>query len=260
MGYVLITGASSGIGKEFAFECARHGHNLILAARRIERLQQLCTTITHEFNVDCQYLAIDLSRDGSGEYLFNQVYEKKWQVDILFNNAGVGLMGEFADMDIDSINDQLKVNIQSLTILARLFAHEMKQRGSGYILNNASIAGFLPGPYMAVYYATKAYVLSLSDAMYAELKKSGVTVSVVCPGPTLSEFRSRAGMSKHMGFDMLGVQSGHEVARIAYCGMIKGKRRIVPGVMNKIAAFSRRFIPVCMQLWLIATMQHRALK
>src|SRR5579863_8644002 len=192
---VLITGASGGIGYELAKLFARDRHNLILVARSAEKLGQVATEL-RAYGVTVKTIALDLAAPPAPKFLFDQLQREGIAVDILVNNAGYGVYGDFAQMPEQEILGQLDLNIRALTELTRLFLPTMLARRSGRIMNVASTAGFQPGPLMAVYYATKAYVISFTEAVANELHNSGVTVTCFCPGATHTGFAARAGVEK----------------------------------------------------------------
>ena len=228
----LITGASSGIGREMAKYLASLGHELILVGRNKERLEEL----QNELKVDSQIVIVDLSEIKKVKELY--VIMKNEQIDILINNAGFGDFGKFYETDINKELEMINTNVTAVHLLTKLFLRDMKKRDSGYILNVASIAAFGPGPLMATYYATKAYVNNLTEAIYEELRreKSNVHVSSLCPGPTDSEFFNRAGVT----FAVKPMEC-KDVARYGIDKMFKGKVVIVPGFINKCSIFFRRF-------------------
>ncbi len=241
----LVTGASFGIGLEMARVLAREGHDLVLVARSVEKLNEVARELEKE-GVKIHILVRDLSLPGSAKSLYEEVVSQGYPVSWLINNAGHGLHGRFDEMDPARITGMLRLNIESLTELTRFFIPGMRSAGYGRILNVASTAAFQPGPLMAAYYASKAYVLMFSEAVAEELRGSGVKVSTLCPGPTHSEFQERAGMGhvelfKRFSMDPL------KVAKAGVHGMKKGKRVIIPGLLNKILAFSTRLSP----RWLI---------
>lgn len=240
---VLITGASAGIGRELAIKFAQNGYNLVLTARDKGKLSALAK----QLKPLCEVLIIpaDLSISGQGKKIYSEIVKKKIQVDILINNAGYGSNGEFVKLNLQSELGMIDLNIRALTELAHLFGGQMASRRAGIILNVASTAAFQPGPFMAVYYATKAYVLSFSQALHEEMKKYDVKVSVLCPGPTSTEFTSRAEMGKSRLFTgpLKNVMSAEQVAEIAYQGLRKGKLVIIPGFLNVLMAMSVRFSP-----------------
>lgn len=242
MATVLITGASGGIGYELAKLSARDHHDLVLVARSGDRLAQ----VAHELQavgVTVKTFSLDLSAGPSAKFLFDQLQREGVTVDILVNNAGFGAFGEFAQMPEGQIFGQIQLNIVALTELARLFLPRMIARGSGRIMNVASTAGFQPGPLMAVYYATKAYVISFSEAIANEVRHSGVTVTCFCPGATHTGFAHRAGNDKSRLFQQLGAMSAEKVALEGYRAVMEGRTLAISGVHNWLAAESLRFAP-----------------
>lgn len=242
--YALITGASSGIGLELAKIFAAHGTPLVLTARREELLKALQTDIQNQYKVPVQIITKDLSRPGAAKELYIEIRDKGWEVSTLVNNAGFGLYGHFSETELSKELDMLQLNILALTELTKLFLGPMLQKKSGKILNLASTAAFQPGPVMACYYASKAYVLSFSEALSNELKGTGVSVSALCPGPTESEFQAKADINMNIGlFKASGMMTSAAVAKAGYEGLMKGKRVIVPGLINKITPLGMRFFP-----------------
>ncbi|WP_411334168.1 SDR family NAD(P)-dependent oxidoreductase [Metabacillus indicus] len=236
---VLITGASDGIGKELAYKYAQDGYRLVLAARSEEILQKLAEELKPAPVIVKRK---DLSDMNQVRELYEELKAESVQVDVLVNNAGFGLYGEFVRTSAEEELNMIDLNIKSITLLAKLFAPDMAARGSGHILNVASTAAFQPGPLMAVYYATKAYVLSFSEAIENELKGTGVSVSVLCPGPTKTGFSDRANLGQSKLFKS-GVMDVKEVADAAYKGLHKKKTVIIPGLKNKMLAAAVRFMP-----------------
>lgn len=241
---VLITGASSGIGLELAKIFAAHKYNLILVARREELLRKIAQELASQ-DVQVNIIPSDLSDVAASQKLFDEVQNRRLPVDILVNNAGFGLEGPFRETKWEKEDEMIRLNILTLTGLTKYFMHPMIERGKGKILNVASTAAFLPGPYMSVYYASKAYVLSFSKALAYELKDIGVTVSVLCPGPTKTEFQDRAGVQNSTLFSgkRMPISTAKEVAQAGFDGLMKGKTVIVPGLLNKIGAVGSRFSP-----------------
>lgn len=239
----LITGASAGLGEQFARRFARDGHDVILVARGASRLEALAATLQKEHGVTAHVLPADLSRPEAPEQLFAQVAERGLVVDFLVNNAGFGSAGPFLDQDVKREAEMVEVNCTALLKLTHLFARPMRERGQGRILNVASTAGFQPGPYMATYYATKAFVVSLSEALAYELKGTGVTVTCHCPGATHTEFAQRAGNDKTRLFQRSGVAKASDVVDHAYAQMMRGSVLAIHGVFNGIAAFMVRLSP-----------------
>ncbi len=236
-GVALITGASAGLGVEFARQLSSKGHRLVLAARRRDRLDALVDELGNARAVE-----IDLSESGSTAALMSDLREAGDQVDILVNNAGFGLRGPFAELDAARQREMIDLNCGALTELCRAVAPAMLERRSGAILNVASTAAFQPGPWMAVYFATKAYVLSFTEALHEELKPHGVKVSALCPGPTRTEFGSVAGIQSVGQFDRLSMEAG-PVVRVGLDGLENNRAVVIPGTTNRIGAWSTRFAP-----------------
>jgi short-subunit dehydrogenase len=239
---VLITGASGGIGYELAKLFARDHHNLLLVARSAEKLTQVAAELSH-FGVTVKTIPLDLAAPPAPTFLFDQLQRENIPVDILINNAGFGAFGEFAAMPEQEILGQIQLNVTALTHLTRLFLAPMLTRRRGRIMNVASTAAFQPGPLMAVYYATKAYVLSFSEALANELRGSGVTVTCFCPGATNTGFAKRAGNEGSRLFKQIGGMNAETVARDGYRGLMKGKTVVISGTHNWLVAESVRFAP-----------------
>jgi hypothetical protein len=242
MSTVLITGASGGIGYELAKLFACDHHNLILIARSGEKLAQIATELGAQ-NVTVKTIALDLATPLAPKFLFDQLQTEGVAIDILINNAGFGAFGEFAQMSADVIFGQIQLNIISLTELTRLFLPAMLARRTGRIMNVASTAGFQPGPLMAVYYATKAYVISFSEALANEVRNSGVTVTCFCPGATHTGFAKRAGNDKSRVFKQLGAMNVERVALDGYRAVMEGRTLAISGAHNWLVAQSTRFAP-----------------
>ncbi|WP_040214350.1 SDR family NAD(P)-dependent oxidoreductase [Clostridium polynesiense] len=242
MNYSLITGAASGIGLELSTLLAEDGNNLILIGRNEKRLLSLKSSLEKKYNISAYVITKDLSKENAPEEIYNEITSRGFVVENLINNAGFGSFGRFVEIDTHTDLSMIDTNCRALTHLIKLFLPDMLKRNKGRILNTASTAAFLPGPYMAVYYATKAYVLSLSEALASETSGTGVTVSVLCPGPTKTEFQSKAKMNKS-GFVKLGFMDAHTVALHGYKGMLKGKKIIVPGALNKFLVSAIKLLP-----------------
>jgi uncharacterized protein len=242
MSTVLITGASGGIGYELAKLFARNHHNLVLAARSADKLAQLATELRTQ-GVTVKTVPLDLSTPLAPKFLFDQLQTEGVAVDLLINNAGFGAFGEFAQMSNDKIVGQIQLNITALTELTRLFLPAMLARHSGRIMNVASTAGFQPGPLMAVYYATKAYVISFTEALANEVRNSGVTVTCFCPGATHTGFAKRAGNDKSRLFRQLGAMNVEHVALDGYRAVMEGRTLAISGAHNWLVAQSTRFAP-----------------
>lgn len=239
---VLITGASTGIGLEFAIIFAAGGSDLVLVARNKERLEKLAEECRAKFGVKCFVLPKDLSRPTTPDEIARELKAANISVDILVNNAGRGLRGFFYETDLATELEMLQVNAVSLVHLTKLLLPEMIRKGKGGILNVASTAAFQPGPLMSVYYASKAFVLSFSEALHNELKGKGVGVTCLCPGPTDSEFQERAKMGRTLLFKY-SLMSAHEVAEIGVRALRKGRSSVVAGLGNKILAQGTRLVP-----------------
>ena len=233
----VVTGASAGLGVEFARQLSKRGHRLVLAARRKDRLEELARELGN-----ARAVSVDLSEEGAGDRLVADVAAAGEQIDVLINNAGYGLIGPFAQLDAARQRQMIELNVTSLTDLCRAVAPGMIERKSGAILNVASTAAFQPGPKMAVYFATKAYVLSLSEALHEELKPHGITVTCLCPGPTKTEFGDVAGFGGNGMFDKLAMEAG-PVVEAGLNGLDRNKAVVVPGLVNKASANSSRFVP-----------------
>lgn len=239
----LITGASSGIGYELAVLFAKRGCNVILVARSELKLANLALELQTQYNIEATPLVRDLSLPNGAVELFDTLQAAGRDVDYLVNNAGFGAFGHFTETDWMEEHKMIEVNIVFLTQMTKLFAGSMVKRRFGKILNVASTAAFQPGPLMAVYYATKAYVLSLSEAVANELHGTGVSVSCLCPGPTETEFHERANITPAKIASRNILMDVSKVARIGYKGMLRNKRVIIPGIRNKMLVQALRFLP-----------------
>ena len=238
----LITGASFGIGLEFARIFAREGYNLVLVARSADKLRQLASELEKAHGTRSLMLATDLSEPGAPAYVLDQTTRADIQVDVLVNNAGFGQYGMFAENDLEECLRQIQLNVTTLTHLTRLYLPAMIARKSGGILNVASTAAFQPGPLMAVYFATKAYVLHFSEALANELDGTGVSVTCLCPGPTATEFHKRANATG-MRLLKFGSMDARTVAEDGYRGLVAGKPVVISGFKNWLVAQSVRFSP-----------------
>ena len=238
----LVTGASGGIGLELARLLAADGHDLVLVARSGDKLARLAEEVSGKHDITARVLTADLARAEAPQEIFDDLEAKGVAVDALINNAGFGSYGLFAETDLQSELALLQVNIVALTHLAKLFLPPMIARRRGYLMNVASTAAFQPGPLMAVYYASKAYVLSLSEALANECEGTGVTVSALCPGPTETGFVAAAGMSDSKLFDR-GAIDARTVAVEGYKGMLSGKTVVIPGLRNALVARAVGMMP-----------------
>ena len=238
----LVTGASGGIGEELARLFAADGHSLVLVARSRDKLSALAEELSDRHNVSARVLPADLARAEAPREIFEELQSDAVTVDALVNNAGIGSYGLYAETDAKTELDLLQINVVALTHLTKLFLPQMIARRRGYVLNVASTAAFQPGPLMAVYYASKAYVLSFSEALANETSGTGVRVSVLCPGPTETGFVAAAGMGESKLFDA-NVMSARAVAVEGYRGMLSGKTVVIPGLRNRLLASGYRFAP-----------------
>ena len=238
----LITGASSGIGKELAREFAQNRHDLVLVARNMDRLKDIQKQFESTFGVKIKVIAKDLGSEKAPLEIFEQLKSEGIKIDYLVNNAGFGTHGKFGEISWEREQDMIHLNIRTVTYFCKLFIPEMVKNGGGKIMNVASTAAFQPLPYMSVYGATKAYVLSLSEGLANEYKKDKITVTALCPGATTSSFQENAAMGENLLFKGI-VSTANSVAKYGYGAMQKGKAVAIPGMMNKIMAGSIRFTP-----------------
>ena len=239
----LVTGASRGIGAALARELARHGHDLVLSARSIEPMQALADEL-RRIGAETTVIAADLSLPGAAAQLAEELDRRSLRMDVLINNAGLGGLGRFDQINPARVGEMLQVNIVALTELTRLLLPGMIARGHGRIMLVGSVAGFQPGPGMAVYFASKAYVLSLGEALAHELRGTGVTVTTLCPGATATDFFDVSGATHRF----LARRRGHmmpseRVARIGYQALAAGRRVVIAGATNRLAAFAGRYAP-----------------
>ncbi len=251
---VLITGASSGIGWELAKLFAADGSELILVARNEGKLNELAAQLKSGHGTESIVIPMDLSKADAAQVLFDRVLAAGKQIDVLVNNAGFGQFGRFEEIPLERHTSMCQLNMVALTQLTYLFLKQMKERDSGNILNIGSTASFQPGPNSAVYYATKAYVLSLSEAIHAELWGTNVSVTCLCPGPTKTGFGKDSEMEdlpifRNNSMDVV------KVATAGYRGVRKQKRLIVPGIMNNLLAFSNRISARPVVLWVMKRLQ-----
>lgn len=250
----LVTGASGGLGFDLASLFAQNGYNVVLVARSTERLNELAHQAREMYGVSAKALSKDLSDPSTPEAIFRTLQREKIEIDVLVNNAGYGLLGTFAHSSKDAQLAMTRLNVLTVVHLTKLFLPGMIQRGTGHILNVASTAGFQPGPMMANYYATKAYVISFSVALAREVRETGVSVSVLCPGPTATGFQARAGIRRDPMSRLAGMDS-RVVARAGYEGLMAGKTVIVPGILNKIGTVLARLAPLNLVARVVGTIQ-----
>jgi len=239
----LITGGSGGIGYELAKLFAKDHHNLVLVARSGPKLAQVADELQRRFGITVKPVALDLAEPAAPQLLFDQLQRESVAVDILVNNAGYGKLGDFAEVPLEESLGQIQLNLAALTHLSRLFLGPMLERRSGKILNVASTAGFQPGPRMAVYYASKAYVISFSEALANELAGKGITVTCLCPGATTTDFANRAGNDKSRLFKQFRPMDAKTVALRGYRGLVAGKTLVIPGLKNWLVIQSLRISP-----------------
>jgi short-subunit dehydrogenase len=239
----LVTGASGGIGAELARELARHGHDLVLAARSIAPMEALAAEL-RELGAGATVIAADLARPGAAASLADDIAGRGLAIDILVNNAGLGAAGRFDRSDPARLGEILQVNIVALTELTHLLLPGMIERGHGRVMLVASVAGFQPGPRMAAYFASKAYVLSLGEALAYELRGTGVSVTTLCPGATATEFFAVAGAGNSvMARRLRRMMRAQDVARLGYQGLAAGRRVVITGAMNRLVALAGRYAP-----------------
>ncbi len=255
MSAALITGASFGIGRAFAYLLARDGFDLILTARSQDQLDALSAELRQSTGRTIVTVAQDLSQLGATDKIFEAANLSGLPVEVLINNAGFGSLGRFWEIDRQQQWQMIQLNIAALTDLTRLFLPGFVERRRGRILNVASTAAFQPGPLMAVYYASKAYVLSFSRAIHNEARPFGVTVTCLCPGPTKTEFAERAGVSATKLFSSKMTMSAEAVAAIGYRAMKRGKPLVIAGRLNALGAFMTHFAPMRLTAALARRMQ-----
>lgn len=241
-GWTLITGASSGLGVEFARIAARGGRRLILSARSEDKLEALAVELRER--VEVVVIPADLARPGAAERLWREAFEGR-RIEILVNNAGLGLQRRFGDGGTEEVENLVAVNVSAATVLMQAAVAHMRKEGAGHIMNVASVAAFIPGPGMAVYHATKAYLLSLSDAVSSELsgEDSDVTVTALCPGPVDTGFFEAAGMPSNGPSGPMRPARARDVAQAGWEAMLAGRQTVVPGGMTRVAAFAGRVLP-----------------
>ncbi|WP_435333993.1 SDR family NAD(P)-dependent oxidoreductase [Haloarchaeobius sp. TZWWS8] len=238
----LVTGASAGIGRELARQFARHGHDLVLVARREDVLQQVAEDLESRYGVDVTTIEKDLDDESAPRELYDAVHERELDIGILVNNVGIGTYGPFADSDLDRERTQLRLNVTTLVTLTRLFLDDFQERGEGKVLNVGSVAGFQPGPFMAGYYASKAYVNSFTEALAEEFRGTTLSATVLCPGPVDTEFQARAGM-EDSAVGSVYTEPVEKVAKAGYEGVMSGDAVVVPGLPMKLTTALVRILP-----------------
>jgi len=240
---VLITGASAGIGYELSKIFAKNGYNLVLVSRNKQRLEVIANELENQHDIQAKVIPKDLSNSAAPQELYDDIVADGIDINVLVNNAGIGTNGKFTDFSTDKHMDLIQLNITSLTMLCKLFGTDMVKKRSGSILNVASTAAFQAGPFMSTYYASKAYVLMLSEALNNELAQDGVNVTVLCPGPTQTEFFERNEMIDTKLAKSPYIMKAADVAQAGFAALMNEKKIVIPGLINKLLAFSIRFSP-----------------
>lgn len=253
--YAIVTGASSGIGLDFAKILSKKGYNLVLVARRTDRLESLKQEILQSAQIDIHVVSLDLTENDAPAKLLQYTQQNKLIPGILINNAGFGTSGDFFNTPIEKTVKMLQLNMVTLTSLTYLFGAEMKKNNSGYILQVASVGAFQPSPYFSAYSATKAYVMLFSEALDYELKNSGVSVTTLYPGATKTEFFEVAEVKVNKLVASM-LKTSEEVASIGLNAMFKRKRSVIPGFMNKLSAIITQYSPRRMTTWAAAKIMH----
>jgi len=253
----LITGASSGIGRALLDCFAADGIDLVITARDTAALDRAAAEVTRRYGVSVTVIPADLSVPGAAHRLFEEIERRGLVIEYLVNNAGFGHYGFFHEADAKKMDDMVQVNVAALVTLTRLFLPGMVARGHGRILQVASLAGFQPGPLMAVYFATKAFVISFSEAIAEELTGTGVTVTCLCPGPVRTQFAARAEFNHSRIFQKSHIATAEEVAASGYRAFMRGTMLVIHGFNNKLLAVVGRFIPRRILLKLVRWMQEK---
>lgn len=259
MKVILITGASSGIGAAFARRLAAEKHNLLLVARSADKLRQLCSELQGNHGITAEYITADLTKPDAGQYIVNEADKRGLEVDWLINNAGIGSTGNFADRDLQSELDMINLNIFALVTLTHLYLQKMRARKSGTIINVASMASFMPAPYMAAYAASKAFVRSFTDAVSAENKAYNVRIMLLVPGLTETNFFDAAKINNEEKADMMmmGIQKPEDVVETAMRGLKKGKLEAISGWKNRLSVKLGALIPTTMAVNIMANMMKK---
>ena len=257
MRYTLITGASAGIGLELARVYAAQAQNLILVARSEEKLKRIAEELTEQYKIQVHYYSTDLSKPEQAKKLVHWTRQNAYDIEYLINNAGFGSYGEFHKSDLQNEWEMLQLNIMSLMYLTRAYLPRMVFQNRGGVLNVASIAGFMPGPRMANYYASKAYVVSFTQALAEELRNTALKISVLCPGPVRTDFykRSKFNLSRRLLPAERFMLSASDVARYTYEEYQKGEKVIIPGTAAKVAVFLARKKPMKVVRWIVSHLQ-----
>lgn len=243
MNWALVTGASSGIGAEIAVSLAKRKYNLVLVARREDRLKELAEKLVSQHGIDVRVEPMDITQEAARDTLKKNLEEAGISISFLVNNAGIGQVGEYTQTSIVEYQKTIDLNCSALTALISDYLPVMQQNRKGYILNVSSVSGLMPGPGLALYHASKAFVQSLSEGLWQENRRNGVVVTASCPGPTESEFHGHAGSDKIGMFRRIGLMPASVVAEQAVSATLKGKRVVVHGLLNKIMAWSGDWTP-----------------
>jgi len=243
----LVTGASSGIGLHLAHEFARHGHSLVIVAPVAGELEKIAEEFRRDYNVAVHVLAKDLEQENSGHEIFDELQAAGVEIDILVNNAGHGFHGKWWELPLEKDLSMIRLNIEAVLRLTKLFLPPMLRRKRGRILNTASIAGFMPGPMLATYFATKAFILSWSEALATELDDTPITVTALCPGVTDTDFFEKGDAENIKGRQSSNVMSPQDVAKEGYEALMDKDLFVIPGAANKAMVATRRILPVTTQ-------------
>lgn len=238
----LVTGASAGIGRALARQFARHGHDVVLVARREDALNEVAADLESRYDVTATTITQDLDAVDAAEALYDEVTDRSLEIGILVNNVGVGTYGPFHETDLDAERTQLRLNVETLVVLTRLFLADFRARDDGKILNVGSGAGFVPGPKMAGYYASKAYVRSFTEALAVENRDTGVDVTLLAPGPVATEFQERAEMTESV-IGSLYMEDADDVAAAGYRGLLAGTTVVLPSIPTTLAYYAVRVTP-----------------
>lgn len=241
--FALVTGASGGIGEAFTHLLASEGYQLVITARNDEQLNRVAGVLNTKFQASVSPVALDLAQHDAAQKLEDELKARSFSPDVVINNAGFGCYGHTSDVAVEDQTGMIDLNVRSLTDLTLRFLPAMIERKRGGILNIASLASFMPGPYMPVYHASKAYVLSFTEALASEYAGSGVTISALCPGFVPTGFQTRAGMEDSRMVKFAPKLPAEEVATIGWESFKRGEQIIIPGTLNKIIAYSSRFMP-----------------
>lgn len=240
--WALITGASSGLGVDFARQLAAMGVNVVLVARRDDRLQTVAAEVRQTYGIQAETIALDLSQDGAPQALYDRLNAAGRTVEVLINNAGFGLYGRFTELDWAREHEMLQIDITTVVHLTKLFAADMVARKSGYILQVSSIGAFTPSPLYASYSAAKSFVLHFSEAVNYELRGTGVSITTTCPGPTATEFLAVSGQDRTW-YQRMTMMNSPDVVKASLRAMLSRKASVVPGWMNALSAWSMRLLP-----------------